>query len=397
MPTGTPAPTATPQPYSWPPVYIYLVDFLARHSPREFGTQEETAAGDYLAQQMRDLGYEVSFQEFDFVHDSSATLDVDGEALETAIMDNSAPVGGTGPLVYVGLGQEQDIPAGGLEGKVALIRRGELTFQEKGANAAAAGAVAAVVFNSEPDPFRGFVQELDIPVFSLSGTDGEPLAALLQAGEDLSAQFTGEIDMRHSRNIVAHRAGTGEDGRTLILGAHYDTLPGAEGANDNAAGISVLRMVAGHIGEMTLPFGVKVVFFGSGEAGIVGADHYAMGMSEEELENTMGMVNLDLLGTGLEQVLLGDPHLAGQVAEAGHDLGIGLMTIEKDEWWSNHTAFEDVGVPAVWLRADNLRQAIPSEGADDLKWINPALLVRAEQTVTELVRRLATAPASTTK
>ena len=143
MPTGTPAPTATPQPYSWPPVYIYLVDFLARHSPREFGTQEETAAGDYLAQQMRDLGYEVSFQEFDFVHDSSATLDVDGEELETAIMDNSAPVGGTGPLVYVGLGQEQDIPAGGLEGKVALIRRGELTFQEKGANAAAAGAEVA--------------------------------------------------------------------------------------------------------------------------------------------------------------------------------------------------------------------------------------------------------------
>ena len=396
MPTATPAPTATPQPYGWPPVYTYLVDYLARHSPREFGTEDEAAAGDYLAQQMRDLGYEVSFQEFDFVHDESATLDVNGEALEVAMMDNSAPGDGSGPLVYVGLGREQDIPAGELEGAVALIKRGELTFQEKGANAAAAGAVAAVVFNSEPDLFGGYVQELDIPVLSLSGVDGEPMVARLQAGEDLSAGFTAEIDMRHSRNIVAHRAGTGEDGRTLILGAHYDTLPGAEGANDNAAGVSVLRMVAGRIGEMTLPFHVNVVFFGSGEAGIVGADHYAMGMSEEELENTMGMVNLDLLGTGLEQVLLGDPHLTGQVAEAGHDLGIGLMTIEKDEWWSNHTAFEDVGVPAVWLRADNLRQAIPEEGVDALKWINPALLVQAERTVTEFVRWLATAPVSTT-
>ena len=135
MPTVTPAPTATPQPYNWPPAYTFLVDYLARHSPREFGTEDETAAGDYLAEQMRDLGYEVSFQEFDFLFDSSATLDVSGEALEVGIMDNAASGTGNGQLVYIGLGREEDIPAEGLEGKVALIRRGELTFQEKGANA----------------------------------------------------------------------------------------------------------------------------------------------------------------------------------------------------------------------------------------------------------------------
>ena len=234
--------------------------------------------------------------------------------------------------------------------------------------------------------------ELDIPVFSLSGADGESLLARLQAGEDLSAVFTAKIDMRHSRNIVAHMAGTGEDGRTLILGAHYDTLPGAEGANDNAAGVSVLRMVAERIGEMTLPFHVNVVFFGSGEAGIVGADHYALGMSEEERENTVGMVNLDLLGTGLELLLVGDPHLTEQATEAGRGLGIDIVNIEKDEWWSNHTAFEDVEVPAVWLRADNPLQVIPDEGVDVLKWINPALLDQAERTVAELVRRLAATP-----
>ena len=170
------------------------MDFLARHNPRESGTQAETAAGDYLAKQMQNLGYGVSFEEFDFVFHGSATLDVNGDDLETDLMLNAAPGTHSGPLVYVGLGREQDMPDEGLEGRIALIKRGELPFQEKGENAAAAGAVAAVVFNSGPEPFEGLVQGLDIPVLSLSGEDGEALLDRLEAGEILEADLTGEVE-----------------------------------------------------------------------------------------------------------------------------------------------------------------------------------------------------------
>lgn len=367
-----------------------MVDFLARHNPREFGTEEETEAGDYLAGQMESLGYEVSFEDFDFVAEFSS-FEVNGEARRTFLMTNAATGSGSGLLAYVGLGREQDMPAEGLAGRIALIKRGEILFQEKGENAAAAGAIAAVVFNHEPGLFGGRVEEVDIPMISLSGEDGEALLAQLESGEGLAADLTTALKTRQSRNIVADKPGTGDDARTLILGAHYDTHPDVVGANDNAAGISVLRMVAEHISGMDLPFDTRIVFFGAGEADLAGSDVYAEGMSEEELENTIAMVNFDVLGTGQKQQLVGDRELTEIAASAGRDLGIEfeVVSLEDDLLWSNHTEFSEVGLPVLAFIADNWQQTRPGEGVDDVKWINPAFLDRAERTAVEFVRRLA--------
>ena len=55
-------------------------------------------------------------------------------------------------LVYVGLGQEEDVSEADLEGKVALIRRGEISFFDKARNAVRAGAEAVLIFNDSEDP-----------------------------------------------------------------------------------------------------------------------------------------------------------------------------------------------------------------------------------------------------
>ena len=394
-PTTTPQPTVTPAPSprvgEWSRTYSYLVNFLAHYSPRESGTDEEKAAGDHLIEQMEGLGYEVSFEEFDFESQDISTLEIEGEARDVFMLDNSQMGTQTGHLVYVGLGSEEEMPEEGLTGKIALIKRGELYFQDKGANAAAAGAIAAIIFNNEPRLFGGYAEGLDIPVLTLSGEDGEALLARLEAGEELSAELTAEADIRSSRNIVAHKESTGDDAKTLILGAHYDTLPGVVGANDNAAGVSVLRMVAEHVSEMDdLPFHVKVLFLGAGEAYLAGADEYADGMSEEELENTIGMVNFDVLGTGFGQLIIGSPELTEIANHAGQDLGIKytVIPLEEEHFWSNHTEFSEVGLPVLTFSGDNFQQT--SEGGiDDLKWINPGYLDRVERTAVEFIRRLA--------
>ena len=367
------------------------MDFLARHSPREYGTEAETAAGDYLAGQMESLGYEVSFEEFDFVAERNWSLDVNGETLETDLMVNAGIGNHSRPLVYVGLGREQDIPDGALEGRIALIKRGEIRFQDKANNAVAAGAVAAVVFNHEPELFEGILPEGSVlPMLSLSGEDGDALLAQLEAGEVLEADLSAAIEVRQSRNIVAYKPGSGDTSKALILGAHYDSLPDAVGANDNAAGVSVLRMVAEHISGMELPFDIRIVFFGAGEADLVGAYEYAVGMSEEELENTIGMINFDVLGTGLEQQLIGDPELTDIAEDAGRNLGIEFAVLNLGDFMSrsNHTEFSEVGLPVLAFIADNSLQT-DKGGVDDLKWINPAFLDGAERTAVELVRLLA--------
>ena len=118
-------------------------------------------------------------------------------------------------------------------------------------------------------------------------------------------------------------------------------------------------------------------------------------MSEEERENTLGMVNFDTIGTGLELRLMGDPELT-QVAEtAGRDLGIEYTVVspEDDAFWSNHTEFSEVGIPVLTFYADNARQT-EEGGVDDLKWINPAFLDQVERTAVGLVRRLGSTVAS---
>lgn len=53
-----------------------------------------------------------------------------------------------------------------------------------------------------------------------------------------------EVKGRTYRNIIAERRGEEEPDRVLIVGAHYDTVEGTPGADDNASGVAVLLELA---------------------------------------------------------------------------------------------------------------------------------------------------------
>ena len=65
------------------------------------------------------------------------------------------------------------MPDDGLTGSVALIERGQITFQEKVTRVAKAGAIGAVVFNNVPGGFGGILNDTGpIPVLSITREDG---------------------------------------------------------------------------------------------------------------------------------------------------------------------------------------------------------------------------------
>ena len=89
----------------------------------------------------------------------------------------------TGDLAFVGEGTVADVAGLDLTGKVALIQRGSISFSEKAANVAAAGAEAAIVFNNAPGNFPGTLGEQgSIPVISISGEDGATLLDRMKGG-----------------------------------------------------------------------------------------------------------------------------------------------------------------------------------------------------------------------
>lgn len=47
-----------------------------------------------------------------------------------------------------------------------------------------------------------------------------------------------------ARNIIAERRGTEQPDRVIVIGAHYDTVVGSPGADDNASGVAVLLELA---------------------------------------------------------------------------------------------------------------------------------------------------------
>lgn len=86
-------------------------------------------------------------------------------------------------FVDVGLGLEADFEGKDLTGKIALIKRGDIAFVDKGTNAKNAGAVGAIIYNhslgEQPD-----IPGIDVPTIKVSLEDGEKLFAELEKGNN---------------------------------------------------------------------------------------------------------------------------------------------------------------------------------------------------------------------
>ncbi|MGS4345444.1 M28 family metallopeptidase [Myroides odoratus] len=90
----------------------------------------------------------------------------------------------------------------------------------------------------------------------------------------------------------------------VVLGAHYDhigiqkPIAGdsiANGANDNASGVSILLELARNLAKKDLKRTVLVCFFTAEELGLFGSEHLANRLKKEEAEVVL-MLNFEMLG-----------------------------------------------------------------------------------------------------
>ena len=390
LPTQTPAPRLTPT--TIPPtaipsalanrVYSTLVEFTEQYSPRESATDQELKAAEHLRERLGDLGYDTSLQDFT-VNLLTAVVELQSAKGDSPDPPRAVPISmsihgsADGILANVGRAFEGDIPAGGLESRVALIERGVITFEEKVDRVAEAGAVGAIVFNNQEGLFRGtFRSESRIPAVAVSRSDGNRLLELLERGE-LEASVQVGVAELPSRNIIADKPGTTGDGRTVIIGAHYDTVADTEGASDNGSGVATVLTLAEHMAGRNYPFDVRIILFGSEEIGLLGSQHYVATMSAEEIDNTTAMLNFDAFGSGGALQASGDPHLIAAASESGRHFGLDLGRFSEDAWASlggasDHGPFRLAGIPVFFLISDDLSRI--NSPADEIRHINPHLL-----------------------
>ncbi len=353
--------------------WAFLERFTEEMSPRESATEEEEAAAEYLTKELQALGYEVETQPFEFERiapERSLRLP-DGDALLGIPLRMSGRGTVSGPLVHVGLAREGDIPDEGLAGQIALIQRGEILFEEKVSRVAGAGAAAAVIYNNVPRLFAGVMEnQADIPAISLSQEDGERLLEMMDAGA-LEVTVSLEANTYSSRNLIAELPGDSGKDRVMVVGAHYDTTPNTQGANDNGSGVAALISIARELAkDPPDPFRIRLLLFGAEEVGLFGSHHYVDTLDQDEIDSIVAMINLDVPGSGHSLEVIGDTALAGEAVRYARELGI-LIRREQglDGASSDHAPFRERGVPVMFILADDLSRI--NSPRDSIEFVNP--------------------------
>jgi Zn-dependent M28 family amino/carboxypeptidase len=122
--------------------------------------------------------------------------------------------------------------------------------------------------------------------------------ALAAAGLDPRTEpFT--VSREPVRNVVATTGGAGT-GEIVVVGAHYDTVPGCPGADDNATGVAALIEIARACAGRTLPRTVRFVGFVNEEppffqTAAMGSLRHARA-ARERGERIVAMLSLETIG-----------------------------------------------------------------------------------------------------
>ncbi|WP_308663032.1 S8 family serine peptidase [Actinobaculum massiliense] len=166
-------------------------------------------------------------------------------------------------VVDAGLGKPEDFTgaAENLEGKAALMQRGEITFAEKYKNAAAHGASAVIIYNHETGGDEiGSIGGVDAYTFTsamIGHSYGAKLSEAAKAGKSVTIRLTN--DARTEPNAVAGKpstftswgatssldfkpriAGIGGEVYSLQNDNKYTTMSGTSMAAPNVAGMASL-------------------------------------------------------------------------------------------------------------------------------------------------------------
>jgi aminopeptidase YwaD len=325
------------------------VEALARE-PRVAGTPAEIRAVEYLEAQLASYGYEVERMPFTFENDPFRVGEVrlDGRAIEALTMAGSP--GGTveAPAIEVGLADDAGIAGRDLTGRIAVAERGVLNFGTKYENVAAAGALGLIVVNNRPGPFSGnLTLAARFPVVSVSQEDGAALLEAARAGRTLTIEAPPTVGATQAYNVIARPPGNASC--AIIVGGHFDTVPGAPGANDNASGTANVLELARAFALGGPKPGLCFALFGAEESGLHGSKALVERLRAAG-QLPRYMVNLDVTGIGRQVEVIGDTPAAARAIALASAAGIEAVPSQlPPNSGSDHMSFADAGVEVVFF------------------------------------------------
>ncbi|MCX4824177.1 M28 family metallopeptidase [Streptomyces sp. NBC_01142] len=282
---------------------------------RAAGTLGHDASAAYVYQQLKKYGYDVSYEQFEFVYTETqaeklAVVSPAPRDIKIAAMTytKSTPVGGIKadlaavPVDDTSGCEPADYASGTFTGKVALIKRGGCTFGAKQAAAAGAGATGAIIYNNTEGALGGTLGDPatgKIPTGGITKAEGEQLVADLAKGAvNISFEIRQLQQKRVTNNVIAETRG-GNAANTVMLGSHLDSVTAGPGINDNGSGSAGLLEVAEELAkkEKRPPNKVRFAWWSAEENGLLGSEAYVANLSELGKKEIKLYLNFDMIAS----------------------------------------------------------------------------------------------------
>ncbi|QVK21190.1 M28 family peptidase [Mycoplasmatota bacterium] len=342
-----------------------VIQYLEDVSPRIAGQNGEKVAGEYILEEFNKLGFTSNLEEFPMklfkanecnlkINKGNDTFELENNCLT---FSSSTPNEGLEeiPLVDGLSGRILDVNDIDMMGKIAVVKRGYISFKEKVINCADRGAIAVIIINSEDVPLNAtLLEKSPIPAVAVSLSEGFKIMDAM-SNENVSVDLLVDTTIEDgiSNNVIGLKSSNKEDARTLIIGAHYDSVD-CPGANDNASGVAGLMELAYVLEGIDLPFNIHFMAFGSEEIGKVGSTYSVNNNAFiiENKNNIIGMINMDMIGKGenftvLKEKEYTDDTIYNLATSAARELNI--VPVNYYSGRSDHVPFESADIPVVFL------------------------------------------------
>jgi Peptidase family M28/PA domain len=293
---------------------------------RAAGTDGYADSVEYVADLLRDAGYDVTLDPVEFEFNFPAVLrqltPVEAE-YETGVFSGSGSGEVEGQVIPVDINLVGDrASTSGCEAAdfagidwsgpadIALVQRGTCFFGTKAFYAEQAGAEAVIIFNQGNTPDREALIVADatsvdppipgapgpvthgIPVVGASFADG---VALSQAG---STAFVLVLppETRTDFNVIAELPGKNED-NVVMAGAHLDSVTEGPGIQDNGSGSAALLETALMMANIKPQNTLRFAWWAAEEIGLLGSADYVAGLSQAERDRIALYMNYDMVGS----------------------------------------------------------------------------------------------------
>lgn len=317
------------------------------------GSAKEKEAAGYLRDLCAERGAAVRLEPFDVdtAEIRTASLTADGREIPCKGYRLCGSGSAEAPLCYLPNTDPASLCLA--KGKIVLLDTG-ITYwvYQDLLNAGAAGFITYdgdthfADRDIDQKTLRPYVSEgRKVPCVNINAKDAFTLVKA--APEKVCIRVEQDESVTTSQNVIAEIPGRTDE--WIVLSAHYDSTPLSHGAYDNMSGcIGLLGVLEALRDKAPLRYGLRFVFCGSEEVGLLGSKAYTAA-HEEELEKIALNINLDMIGTYMGKFIAcvsAEEKLLNYIEYRCAQRGWGMQG-RLDVYSSDSTPFADHGVPAL--------------------------------------------------